>query len=153
MIKNKIHAISFREIKSSIKRFLTIVLMSLLGVGTFVGLSATAPDMINSLDKYYDKQNFYDIKLLSTLGISKDTIREIENFDGVKDVFGVYSKDVLADINNDEAVIKVISVNDNINKVELIDGVLPTKEDEIAVESLLLSINNLKLGDYILFKD
>ena len=153
MIRNKIHTISFREIKSSFRRFLTIVLMSMLGVGTFVGLSATAPDMINSLDKYYDNQNFYDIKILSTLGISDSIINHVKKIDGVKDVYGVYSKDVIADINKKDSIVKVISINDKINKIEILNGRLPKEKDEIVVDSLALSINKVNIGDTIFFYD
>ncbi len=44
---------SLKEIKTSYKRFISILLMALLGVGFFAGLRATSPDMIDTLDKYY----------------------------------------------------------------------------------------------------
>ena len=44
---------SFKEIKTSYKRFISILLIALLGVGFFAGLRATSPDMVDTIDKYY----------------------------------------------------------------------------------------------------
>ena len=98
-MKNRIKTISIREIKQSFKRFLSLLVMSMLGVGVFVGISATAPDMMKSLDKYYDDSNYYDLKIISTLGITDDDIKSISNLNTVKKAYGVHSKDVLV-INN-----------------------------------------------------
>ena len=54
MKKDRINTSSIREIKHSFKRFLSLLVMSMLGVGVFVGIKMTAPDMMKSLDKYYD---------------------------------------------------------------------------------------------------
>lgn len=47
---------SFKEIKTSYKRFISILLIALLGVGFFAGLRATSPDMVDTIDKYYKEQ-------------------------------------------------------------------------------------------------
>ena len=153
MRKSHINTISIREIKSSFKRFITIVLMSLLGVGTFVGLSATAPDMINSLDKYYDKQDFYDIKILSTLGISENMINTIKNIDGVESISGSYSNDYVVNIGDKETIVKIMSIPESINKIELLDGELPKEKNEILLETLMLENLNVKIGDYISYEN
>ena len=43
-----------KEIKNSYKRFISILLIVLLGVGFFAGLRATSPDMQDTLDEYFD---------------------------------------------------------------------------------------------------
>ena len=50
-MKNRLVTISFREIKKSFKRFLSLIIMSFLGVGVFVGLRNTPGTMLKSLDK------------------------------------------------------------------------------------------------------
>ena len=72
---------SLKEIKTSYKRFISILLMALLGVGFFAGLRATSPDMIDTLDKYYKDQNVYDIEILSTLGLTDEDIEELEKIE------------------------------------------------------------------------
>ena len=70
-MRNRINTLSVREIKHSFKRFISLVIMSLLGVGVFVGIKMAAPDMMRSLDSYYDQKDLYDIKVVSTLGLTK----------------------------------------------------------------------------------
>lgn len=153
MKKNRINTTSIREIKHSFKRFLSLLVMSMLGVLVFVGIKMAAPDMLASLDKYYDDNNVYDVKIVSTLGLTDDDINELKKVNGVKNVYGSYSKDVLANIKDDEPVIKVIGINNHVNKIELKQGRLPKKNNEIVVEETLLKRENVKIGDKITIND
>ena len=47
---------SIKEIRKTYKRFLSIMLMSFLGVGFFAGIRATSPDMTKTIDNYF-KEN------------------------------------------------------------------------------------------------
>ena len=47
---------TFKEITRTYKRFISILLMALLGVGFFAGLRASSPDMVDSIDSYYKNQ-------------------------------------------------------------------------------------------------
>lgn len=153
MKKNRINTTSVREIKSSFKRFLSLLVMSMLGVGVFVGIKMASPDMMASLDKYYDDNNVYDIKVISTLGLISDDVNQIKNLKGVKNVYPSYSKDVLVNINNSESVIKVMSVTDDVNQIDLKNGRMPKNNNEIVVEEAMLKNENIKLGDTIKLND
>ena len=148
-MKNKLLKIGLTEVKSSFKRFLSLFVMSMLGVGVFVGLTATAPDMTKSLDSYYDKSNLYDMRFLSTLGFSDSTIDEFKNVKGVSKVSGYHSKDLITMFNDEEYVVRYIEVPTDINKIELKSGKLPKNNNEVLVEEELLKRNNLKIGDTI----
>lgn len=54
---------SVRQIKNTFKRFLSILLIVLLGVGFFAGMQATSPDMKEAVDEYFDAQNMMDINI------------------------------------------------------------------------------------------
>ena len=70
---------SVKEIKNTYKRFLSILLMAFLGVGFFAGIRATSPDMVDTIDDYYNSHNMYDIQIISTLGLTNDDIEEISS--------------------------------------------------------------------------
>ncbi len=152
-MKNRINTTCFREIKSSFKRFLSLLIMSMLGVGVFVGISMAAPCMMKSVDKYYDDANYYDVKLISTLGFTSDTINEISKLDSVSDVYMTTSKDVLMKAGKQEPVVKLIALNDDVNKIEITSGRKPKENDEIVVEEAMLDRNNLKIGDFVSIVD
>ena len=139
---------SIKEIKNTYKRFLSILLMAFLGVGFFAGVRATSPDMTNTIDKYYDNQNVYDIQIMSTLGLTDNDIEEISKIDNVEKVIGTYETDGKVEIDDTEKIVKVICVEE-INSPQLLDGKLPENEDECVVEPNFLTQNNKKIGDTI----
>ena len=151
--KDMLGITSVREIKSSYKRFISLLVMSMLGVLVFVGLKASPMDMTKSLDEYYDKNNVYDIKLISTLGFTDDEIKIIKKLNSISNVYGSYSKDVIVQAKEKESVAEIIGINEEINKIELKDGKLPENNNEIVVEEALLTHENLKLGDTIKILD
>jgi len=61
----------YREIRRTRKRFLSLFLMNLLAVGFLAGLRMTAPDMQRTMDAYYDRQHFMDVRILSALGLRR----------------------------------------------------------------------------------
>ncbi len=145
--KNRLNTNGVRTIKKAFPRFLSLIIMSLLGVMVFVGLLAVSPDMLKTLDNYYDKQNTYDIKILSTMGLIEDDIESLKKINNIKEVEGIYSTDILLSSNNNEYVVNISSLPNKINKVELIEGKLPTKDNEIVVEENFLTKTKYKLGD------
>lgn len=139
---------SFKQIKVGYKRFISILLMALLGVGFFAGLRATSPDMLNSINQYYIDQNVYDIQILSTLGLTNEDINELKKIEKVKEVYGTYSKDVLIKTEKNELVTKIIGI-ENVNKPRLVEGKMPENSNECVVETTFLQATNKKVGDII----
>lgn len=139
---------SFKEIKVSYKRFISILLMALLGVGFFAGLRATSPDMVNTIDKYFKDQNVYDIEVLSTLGLTNGDLEAIKNIENVEQVYGTYSKDSLIKINDKEIVTKILCLEE-VNKPVIIEGREAQNKAECLVEEGFLKNTNKKIGDKI----
>ena len=147
-IKKALLKDSLKEIKTSYKRFISILLMALLGVGFFSGLRAASPDMLDSLDTYYKEQNMYDIQIISTLGLTNEDIEALKKVENVEEVFGTYSNDRLIKLNDKEIVAKMLCIEE-INKPLLIEGTMPQNIDECLVEKNFLTQNNKNIGDYI----
>ena len=139
---------AFKEIKVSYKRFISILLMALLGVGFFAGLRATSPDMVNTIDEYFKAQNVYDIQVMSTLGLTDGDVEAIKNVENVESVYGTYSKDGLINLDDKEVVSKILCVED-INKPLLVEGSMPQNQNECVVEEGFLKSANKNIGDYI----
>ncbi|MDO4282267.1 MAG: FtsX-like permease family protein [Clostridia bacterium] len=141
------------EIKNTYRRFISILLIILLGAGFFAGIKAICPDMKIAADNYLDESDFMDFKLLSTFGITEEDVKAIQKVDGVDQVMPSYSFDGIVEENEKEFVIKVMTLpflNEEasyINKVELVNGRLPEKKDECVTEESFLKTSNLKIGD------
>lgn len=139
---------SIKEIKNTYKRFISILVMAFLGVGFFAGLRAASPDMLDTIDKFYRDSQVFDIKILSTLGLTESDIEALKNINGVENVAGSYEVDGKIELDKKEIITKLITVGD-INKPILLDGNLPQNVDECAVEESFLEANNKKIGDII----
>lgn len=127
----------FREIKISLGRFLSILCIVAIGVAFFAGIKASAPDMKNSADTYFDKYNVQDIQVYSTIGLTKKDVAAIKKIKGVKSVQPSFSMDTLSQIDSTQMVIKVISygIDQKMNKVRVVEGRMPERENECLVEA------------------
>lgn len=127
----------FREIKISLGRFLSILCIVAIGVAFFAGIKASAPDMKNSADTYFDKYNVQDIQVYSTIGLTKKDVAAINKIKGVKSVQPSFSMDTLSQIDSTQMVIKVISygIDQKMNKTRVVEGRMPERENECLVEA------------------
>lgn len=151
-MKNRIFTTSIREIKKSFPRFISLLIMSMLGVFVFVGLQSTSPDMLYSLDSLYDEYNIYDLKIQSTLGLIDTDIEEFSKASLVDSIEKVKSLDVIYNNKDNEYVIEINSLPSKINNIELKEGRLPIANNEIAVEDNFLIANSLNINDKISIK-
>ena len=83
----------FRQIRTSKRRFVAILLIVALGVAFFSGVRATSPDMRMTLDQYFDDYNAADVQLLSTLGFDEEDLTALREVEGMRIVQPGYAAD------------------------------------------------------------
>ncbi len=138
-----------KEIKNSYKRFISLLLIVLLGVGFFAGIKATSPDMRKTLDTYFDDLNVMDIQVISTLGLTNEDVEAISQVEGVENAEGSCQADAMVTIGEEEVVVKLETLTDNLNNLNLIEGKLPENKEECVVETKFLSETGHQIGDTI----
>ncbi len=148
-MKRALQKDSVKEITHNFKRFISILLIVLLGVGFFCGIKATSPDMKKTLDNYFDDRNVMDVQVMSTLGLTDKDIEELQKIEGVEKVEGSYLLDVIINSGEKEFVVKLMSLPETINNVEIIEGRLPENDKECVVENSFLLGTEHKIGDKI----
>lgn len=136
---------TIREILHTKRRFLSLFVMSLLAVGFLAGLRMTAPDMQNTVDHYYDRQCFMDVRLLSMLGFTEEDLQALSQVPGVKAAEGSRTFDALAG----EDSVNVLEMPRQINLLDLTEGRLPQSPDECITEVKILEALHKKIGDTI----
>lgn len=154
-MKNVFLLDTFREIRHSLSRFLSIFTIIALGCGFFAGIKATMPDMIDTASQYFIENELMDYKLMSNIGIKSEDVQAVRNADGVKGAVAGYSKDVYYYYNNQNCVLKVMSLccyldessNNYLNKPVLLEGRLPEKSGECVVEVKMSSPATFKIGN------
>lgn len=127
---------TIREIKASFGRYLAILAIVMLGVGLFAGLKITKPAMIATENAYLREQNFFDFRLLSTIGFTDDDVEKLSQMDEVADIEGTISLDALCRIGEgNESAYKIHALPDTVNKIVLTAGRMPQSEDECVLDS------------------
>ena len=134
-----------RTIRQSLSRFLAIFAIVALGVGFLAGLLATTPDMRYSADRFFDETDLFDLRIVGTLGLTDEDVEAVRAVDGVEQVMPAYSADAIVNTpSGDGLVARIQSVpldqieakepEGYLNRMEVVEGRLPVKEDECVVE-------------------
>ena len=87
---------AFREIKTSLGRYLAILAIIALGVGFFAGLRVTRTAMISTANHYLKDLAMFDDRILSTLGLTEEDVDAFRKLDGVSAAEGARSADLLS---------------------------------------------------------
>lgn len=131
---------TFREIKKSFGRYFAILAIIALGVAFFSGLKITQSVMVHSADVYLKDLQFYDYRLVSTLGFTEENVEALAEKEDVRAAEGAISAEILyKDAGENERVIKMHSITEKVNKLKLIAGEMPQSADECVVDSVLFS--------------
>lgn len=131
------------------KRFISIALISLLGVAVLTGIYAGCRDAFLATDRFFDTQGLHDIQVLSTAGLTDDDIAALRKISGVAKVQGERSQTVTVDLNGKKTVtMQEIGTND-IDQPYLQSGRMPEKSGEIAVTRKFIKDSGYKKGDHI----
>lgn len=148
-MKTKLLKHIFMKIKDNYKRFLSLICMAFLGVGFYAGIQSSSPDMLKTLDNFYDENNVYDISVISNVGLTEDDLLKLSKIKNVELAINIQEKDTYLEIEENNYVVKLIEYNSQMNNVYIKEGRLPKNNNEVSVDNALLENNNLKLGDYI----
>ena len=132
-----------REMKGNLSRMVSLFGIAALGVMMLTGLMCIAPDMRSAGQEYYVQQNVFDLRVLSTLGLTEQDIAAIAAVDGVEAVQPVKYQDVEAQWQgrDDTSVVRLqqlpadpeADTAANMNRLVLRSGRMPQADDECVV--------------------
>ena len=101
----------WRSISSNLARFLSIVGIVALGCGFYAGLGMSGLDMRLSADGFYDGTHLYDLRVLSTMGLTDEQVDLVRRVDGVDQVMPGYAADVMATLNGERYAMRLMSID------------------------------------------
>ncbi|SDH29122.1 putative ABC transport system permease protein [Pseudobutyrivibrio sp. 49] len=140
---------TLREIKDSLGRYIALLIIIAIGVGFFAGLKVTDPALRVSMQKYFEDTQFYDFRLISSLGFGEEEIDYLKENIEAGSVEESISFDVMMEYEDSDYAIKVISLPKEINKVVLIDGRWPQYENECLVDAAILDSDAIGSTIYV----
>ena len=151
MKKTALHKDIYRTITGTLPRFLSIFFIVVLGVAFYSGIRVTQKDMHITADHQFDDSHLMDVKVMGTLGISKENLTALEKLKNVQSIEGGHSVDVIAKKqgSDDEYAVKVIAKTDKLNQITIVDGKLPQRSGECLVDEWYAKQHDLKTGDIL----
>ncbi|MDF2869188.1 MAG: ABC-type antimicrobial peptide transport system, permease component [Anaerocolumna sp.] len=143
MVIGLLYKNSLVKIKKSFGRYISLLIMVLVGVGFFAGIQASAPDMSAVADKYYRDYNLMDYKIVSSMGLTEEDVVALKALNNVEAVIPTYSLDVLAQ----DKTIRLHGL-ESVNKLKLVEGRMPQNDTECITDN-----KSYKIGDKIVITD
>lgn len=137
----------YMEFKKSWPRFLSILVMVLLGVAFFSGIRASGPDMKRSADAYYDRSNLMDIRVFGGLGLTDDDLDKIRQIEGVETAEPGYTADVLWNAKENQFAVKLMSATKELDQIRITEGRMPEKSGECLIDKAIFDSTGYQIGD------
>ncbi|MBR5058396.1 MAG: ABC transporter permease, partial [Clostridiales bacterium] len=158
-MKSSYWKIVFRCIKGSLMRYLAILAIIALGVGFFAGLKSTMPAFYATGKKYIRNQALYDFRIVSTIGLDDEDVEKIGATDGVRACEGAAFTDGLVTRRSGKepgkedlvSVVRFHTMTEDVNKLDLIEGRLPEKDNEVVVDAYACSSDYI--GDTLILSE
>ncbi len=131
MNKKTLNKTIFKSFKETKGRFLSIMLLMMLGSMTLIALKVTGKDIDKTANRYYENHNLFDLSVISDYGITDKDKKELSTLSDKADMEFAY----FADVKSNDKSFRIFSNPDTINKFELVEGNLPQKDDEISLSN------------------
>lgn len=161
-----------RSLRHNMSRFVSLIIIVTLGAGFFVGVKVTPPSMTRTAANYFDDNNFMDLFIRCSYGLTADDVAALKRINEVEGAQGQKFADGLLLVNNSpctdldgsQITVRAYGVDlgklqnyyygaddsDYINRVTLLDGRFPTQSNQCLVdESSLSTPDQMKIGNVI----
>ncbi|GIP46308.1 ABC transporter permease [Paenibacillus sp. J45TS6] len=139
--------LTIREILSSKARFISILIIILLGVAFYSGIKSSGPDMSKAINHLFNEYHLMDSKVVSNFGLDDDDVDVLRNDDRILDFYATHSIDV--NLTNASNVVRFMEYDkeSNINDFIIVEGRLPENSGEIAIDEEALKLNkDIQIG-------
>ncbi len=143
----------FRTIGHEKKRFVSIMVITALGVAMLTGLRAACNDLRHSADALSDEQALFDIQVSSTLGLDDDDVAALEALTDVEAAEGEFSAEVYTDVDGVHSEALVRTLGSGMNLPTVLAGSLPEGKNEIAVTQTYILDSGKSVGDTLDFTE
>lgn len=143
-----------RTIKGSLARFLAIAGIVALGCGFFAGLKMASPDMQEAAHTFYANQHLYDLRVISTLGLSEKDVSALASVEGVEAVMPSRTVDIMATLTSSQSTARVSSFRPGeLNQPIVVEGRLPQGPYECVMSADPKKRADISLGQQIELPD
>ena len=115
------------------KPFLSIMIISMLGVAVLTGIYAGCRDTFMAANRFYERQGLHDVEVVSTMGLTDEDVDALRGVDGVDDAAGVHIERVTIDGEDGHRLNATLREPTSMDVPYVREGRLPGAAGEVAV--------------------
>ena len=143
-MKNPLRKRLIRELKSEVGKYAVIFLLLAATIGFVSGFLVADGSMIIAYNESFEKYNIEDGHFCTTNQMNKAQKKTLEGED-----IKIYNLSYVEEKLNNESTLRIFANRTQVNKVCLMQGQMPTKDSEIAIDRMYADNNQIKVGDTI----
>lgn len=133
-----------RELKDDIGKYIVILLLLILSIGFVSGFLVADGSLINCYDESFEKYNIENGNFETISELTEEQIKAIEKL-GIR----LYNNNYVEEEISNNKTVRIFANRKEVNKVCLMEGKLPDKKDEIALDRMFAENNDIAVGDSI----
>ncbi|MEE3493295.1 ABC transporter permease [Ruminococcus sp.] len=138
-----------RNIKKNLLSWISVVFIAAMAASSYLGICYSAASMRNAGDSFYQRTSYRDFEVTSSLLLTGADVDALAADDDVRDVEGIYFANAKVSNGDVHENVNVVSVSERINVPELVEGSLPQKADECALEQTVAEKLGYQVGDTV----
>ena len=148
-MKNPLNRRLLRELKGEFGKYLVILILLIATIGFVSGFLVADGSMLTAYNESFEKYNIEDGHFTMVKQMNKAQKKNVESL-GITlyDLFYVEQP-----LTTNESTLRIFADRKEIDKVCLMEGSIPEKADEIAIDRMYADNNGLKIGDVIASAD
>lgn len=144
----KIYTNSMRDMMKNKFKFISVLVVVILGSMFYIGFNATSDIEREYIDDYYNDTAFPDLWAYFSAA-DEGMLEKVNDVEGVETAALRYAYDFKCEKEDKESVLSMMSYNDaaSIAKPYLVDGKLPSEAYEAALDKEYAEANSVEIGD------
>lgn len=134
-------------------QFISMIIMTVLGIGMFVGFNMEWVSIENNTSTFFKDTNFADYRIVSETGWSKDDAKKISALNGVDEVSRYICVNTDVKEYSGDSIALTVTENEKVSSFIVIDGEKydASSKDGVWLSDKYADANGIKLGDKITF--
>ena len=144
MMRNPLNKRLPRELKSELGKYLVILILLVATIGFVSGFLVADGSMITAYKESFEKYNIEDGHFRVANEMNKAQRKVVQTF-GIQ----VYNNYYVEEALDNGSTMRIFQIRDEVNKACLMEGKMPERTGEIAIDRMYADNNELSVGDTI----
>ena len=147
MVKKTRRTYLFRTIKKNGVSFFAVALIAATSIAIYLGIQSGAQAILEHASRNFEENRLATGEITCANGITREDIDALAEEPEADTVEGGYRTTVFVDTPEEKITVQVRSLLKEMNLPTVVDGKLPTAENEVAVEQKYATEQGVKVGD------